>query len=130
MNNRLCFPDIVSFLFLVIFTIRIAVAAEPQSDARVLVKEIRITGTEAIRPAELQHIVAPYIGKESDLADLRKAADSITEEYRRRGYNLARAIVPEQDLSRGTVELRVLEGRVGKLTVQGNTFFSTSLIEG
>jgi len=98
-------------------------------DAKVLVKEIKITGAEAIQAAELQPIVAPYVGKEMGLSDLRKVADAITEEYRRRGYNLARAIVPEQDLSTGTVEIRVLEARIGKLTIEGNTYFSNSLIE-
>src|SRR5262245_35194994 len=107
----------------------VAFAAEPEKGAKVLVKEIKITGTEAIPVAELEPIVAPFIGKEADLAELRKAADAITDEYRNRGYNLARAIVPEQDLSSGVIEIRVLEAKIGQITVEGNRYYSTKLIE-
>ena len=115
---------------LTIALVNLSIAAEPGVGAKVLVKEIRITGVEAIPAAELQPIVAPYIGKEADLSDLRKAADAITDEYRARGYNLARAIVPEQNLSSGVVEIRVLEAKIGKITVQGNNYYSNRLIEG
>jgi hemolysin activation/secretion protein len=124
-------PRILALLsILTVALVKLSIAAEPGAGAKVLVKEIRITGAEAIPASEFQPIVAPYVGKEADLSDLRKAADAITDEYRARGYNLARAIVPEQDLSSGVVEIRVLEARIGKITVQGNNYYSNRLIEG
>lgn len=116
-------------ILVVIASVRFSIAAEPTAGARVLVKDIRITGAEAIAATELQAVVAPYIGREVTLSDLRKAADAITEEYNSRGYNLARAIVPEQDLSSGSVEIRVLEARIGKVTVRDNKYYSNRLIE-
>ncbi len=117
---------LVAFLLVVVGAV---VAAEPAAVDRVLVKVIRITGAEALAVSELQPIVAPFVGKLMDLAELLKVADSFTEEYRGRGYNLARAIIPEQDISAGVVEIRVLEARIGKLMVEGNRYYSTSLIE-
>ena len=131
MHNHRRFSEMLALLAVLLFVAaKVAVAGEPGPETKVLVKEFRITGTEAIPAAELQPIVAPFIGKEMDLAELRKVADSITNEYRARGYNLARAIVPEQDLSGGVVEIRVLEARIGKITVEGNKYYSTPFIEG
>ena len=116
-------------LILVVF-IQANVAIAADSGTKVLIKEIRITGAEAVPINDLQKIAAPFVGKELDLPELRKLADAITEAYKERGYNLARAIVPEQDISTGIVEIRVLEARIGSLTVEGNQYYSTGLITG
>ena len=129
MFSKRRFSSILILLALLLVAAQVAVAAQPQAGAKVAVKEFRITGAEAIPAAELQSIVAPFIGKEADLNELRKAADAITEEYSRRGYNLARAVIPEQNLTSGVVEIAVLEARIGKIRIEGNNYYSNRLIE-
>ncbi|MBI2989003.1 MAG: hypothetical protein HYY45_19750 [Deltaproteobacteria bacterium] len=104
-------------------------AASPQAEKlKVKIKAIRITGAVVITPEELNPVIAPYIGQDMSLADLQKIADLITEEYRNRGYNLARALVPEQEIKDGVVEIKVLEARIGEIKIEGNRYFSTDLI--
>jgi hemolysin activation/secretion protein len=100
----------------------------PSVASKVLIKTVRITGNIVIGTAELEPIVQSYVGKELDLSELEKIAQTITEEYQRRGYTLARAYVPEQEVNNGAVEIAVLEGRVGQIDVTGNKNYSTEFI--
>jgi len=85
-----------------------------------LVKAYKITGTSVMAGAELGSIVAPYVGREMDLTELEKVADLVTTEFRDRGYSLARAYIPAQEIKDGIVEIAVLEGKVGEIIVRGN----------
>jgi hemolysin activation/secretion protein len=83
-----------------------------------LVKAYKITGTSVMAGSELGSIVAPYVGREMDLTELEKVADLVTTEFRDRGYSLARAYIPAQEIKDGIVEIAVLEGSVGEIIVK------------
>lgn len=56
-----------------------------------------------------------------DFAQLQAAADVITQAYRSAGFLVSVAYLPPQQLGPAQiVEIRVLEGRIGKVIVQGN----------
>jgi hemolysin activation/secretion protein len=61
---------------------------------------------------------------------LESAAQAVTDYYRKKGYTLALAYVPQQDVKFGAVELAVLEDRIGDITVSGNKYYSSSFIKG
>jgi hemolysin activation/secretion protein len=89
-------------------------AADTSSAQRFLVTRIRITGAAVIATAELHALVADLEGKTCSLADLDAGARRITQYYRSRGYSVARAYVPAQEVKQGLVTLAVLEGRIGE----------------
>jgi hemolysin activation/secretion protein len=84
---------------------------------RVLVKGFRITRATAFAEANLTPLLKDYVGRELSLADLEEAAAVITRFYRDRGYFVARAYVPAQEIREGIVEITVLEGRLGALKI-------------
>jgi hemolysin activation/secretion protein len=84
---------------------------------RVLVKGFRITRATAFAEASLTPLLRAYVGRELGLADLEEAASVITRFYRDRGYLVARAYVPAQEIREGIVEITVLEGRLGALKI-------------
>jgi hemolysin activation/secretion protein len=55
-------------------------------------------------------------------------ATSVTEFYRERGFILATAFVPEQEVADGIIRLSVLEGRLGDVTVSNNEEFTAEVI--
>jgi hemolysin activation/secretion protein len=81
-----------------------------------------------IETEELEPFVAPFYGKDLGLAELQQAADSITDVYRQKGYNLARAYIPRQEIKDGVVEITVLEGKLGQIIIEGNKNYSTDFI--
>ena len=53
----------------------------------------------------------------------------VTEYYRERGFILATAYVPEQNVEDGIIRLNVLEGRLGNVTVSNNTVYANDIIK-
>jgi len=51
-------------------------------------------------------------------------AEEVTKYYRERGYFLARAVIPAQEVVGGIVTIRVLEGRLGEVIPEGNKRYS------
>lgn len=92
---------------------------------KVLVKVIRFSGGEALAGVdELQVQVADAIGRELGYAELQQLADRITQYLRNKGYMLARAYLPRQDVTAGTIEIAIVEGRIqgdaGGIDIRGN----------
>ena len=86
--------------------------------ATVRVKRVRVTGNTRFSEGDL--IAAANIVPDRDLtlADLRAAAARISAFYNSRGFFLAQAYLPAQDVSDGAVEIAVVEGRYGKIDVR------------
>jgi hemolysin activation/secretion protein len=95
----------------------------------VTVQRFEISGNSVFPDAVLQAEIAGFLGQPLTLAELYKAADALTKYYQTHGYGLARATVPEQEFTADTVKLQVLEGRIGKVSVEGATRTRTSVIE-
>ena len=101
-------------------------AAEQEVD----IKEIKIVGNTLISLEELKPFVKPYEGKSVTVADLQRAAAAITDEYKKRGYIIARAYISEQKILNGIVEITVLEGKIGEIIVHGShKYYSAEFIK-
>ena len=96
-------------------------AAEPAPDAvRFLVREIEFTPSEILSAAELEAIAAEFRGRQLTLADLRQLAERVNALYQAKGIVTARAVIPPQDVSNGVVRVQLVEGRVGRVNIEGN----------
>jgi hemolysin activation/secretion protein len=93
-------------------------ALRAPDNVRIPVKGFRITRNTAFREDELLPLLKEFVGKNLSLEDLQRAADVITRHYRDRGYFVARAYVPAQDIRDGIVEITVLEGRIDRVSVK------------
>ncbi len=80
---------------------------------KVWVKAIRFSGDADLVPeAELQALLKDAIDKELDFAGLQALATRVTEHLRSKGWLLARAYLPRQDITEGTIEFAILKGRL------------------
>jgi len=65
-------------------------------------------------------LAAPYTGRAISLADANELAAKVTAAYRDAGYVLSRAVVPAQNVTDGTLHIRIVEGRIDQTKIQGN----------
>lgn len=84
--------------------------ALPQT--RVQVQGFRFSGNTQIEDAELEPLLAPFVGRLNSIRDLGTAAARIAETYHARGFFVARAVVPPQQVVDGIVHILVFEGRL------------------
>jgi hemolysin activation/secretion protein len=101
----------------------------PESQEKVFIKAITVTGVTLISEKELRKIIQPYEGKELSVKDMQKVADLITDAYRKKGYVTSRAYIPPQKIENQTLELRVMEGITGNIDVKGNKYFKTQILK-
>jgi hemolysin activation/secretion protein len=87
------------------------------STAAFRVNSIRLSGVQTLDAALLDPLTAPYTGRDVSLSELETLAQQISALYRERGYFLAQALVPVQTVQGGIVEISVVEGRLGKITI-------------
>jgi hemolysin activation/secretion protein len=92
-------------------------------------KNVVLTGNDSIPTESFDPIIAKYIGKEVYLNDLRELAIAIKREYRERGYIAAYVYLPPQSVTDNTVEIAVIEGKLGSVEVTGNKWFSGKVIK-
>jgi len=84
-----------------------------------LLKRVTFDGMTAIDDDLFRLLYAPLLNKQVTLMDMEALAGQVTAVYRNRGYILSRAIVPQQNISDGNVRILVVEGYVGRTTIQG-----------
>ena len=78
--------------------------------------------------ADFKTLATPFLGKNLTRGGLNQLITQIIVYYRRHDRPIVDVIVPEQDIATGTVQLVILEGHVGKVTVAGNRWFSSEEI--
>lgn len=85
-----------------------------------------------VTPLELQRLV--WLVREQranrgiHLGQIEAIADQITAFYRDRGFFLAKAFIPKQEVREGIVTLTLLLGVLGDVNVKGNSLYSTEAI--
>lgn len=88
-------------------------ADDGQAGLRTRIDRIRFTGaTELMPEAELQALVADAKGRQLSHNQLQTLAARVTAALQKRGYVLARAYLPRQDLTLGELEIALLSGRL------------------
>lgn len=90
----------------------------PMSDSglRVRVRGFSISGATLIDETELRALLTDNLEKELSLSQLQAVTLRIGEYYRTKGY-FARALLPQQAIEDGVIEIQVLEGRLGGVNV-------------
>jgi hemolysin activation/secretion protein len=88
-------------------------------DVRLALTEINLEGATAYDASALAPLWQALLGREVSLAELYEVAAAITIKYRNDGYILSRAIVPAQAIDDGVVRIEVIEGYIGKVTIDG-----------
>lgn len=93
-------------------------AKVPAAGPSFVLKGVRFSGSTLLADDVLQAMVADRVGQQVTLPDLEALALRVTERYRQQGYLLAQAVVPVQAFGDGVVEISVIEGNLGKVTLQ------------
>ncbi|MBE9148017.1 ShlB/FhaC/HecB family hemolysin secretion/activation protein, partial [Coleofasciculus sp. LEGE 07092] len=88
-------------------------------EIRVKVERVEVLGSTVFSPAELQAVVAPFIGKEASFEELLGIRTAITRLYTDNGYTTSGAFLPSQDVTDGVVQIQIVEGGIERVEIQG-----------
>jgi hemolysin activation/secretion protein len=88
----------------------------------ILIKRFNVTGSTVFTPADFAQITGKFANKPLDFAQLMQVSSEITQLYVRNGYINSGAYIPGSqsfDVQGGTIEIKVIEGRVEDIVVTG-----------
>ena len=90
------------------------------STVQVVVRGFAFRGYEGIASeAELQGVVAGFIGKSVTFGELNGLTDKVTALLKTKGYLQARAYLPQQDITSGIINISILQVKSdGTLTIK------------
>jgi len=92
-------------------------------------KEIKVTGSTVFKQQDFRPIYEPYLGKKVTFSDLDAISKKIESKYKEKGYFTTSVYIPEQDIKDGVIEIRVVEGKMGKIKIEGNKWSSSIFIK-
>jgi hemolysin activation/secretion protein len=82
-----------------------------------------VSGNTLLPQSAVDAVLAPFLGRQRDFGDVQRALEALEAAYHERGYNVVQVELPEQELNGGVVQLKVVQIKVGRVTVSGNTVF-------
>ena len=98
---------------------KVQTPAEAAAQITFTLTKVETDPSEVLTEAELQKITEPYIGKTVSLADLYAITGAINNLYNDKGYMICKAYLPPQRIHGGMVQVKLLEGKTGLVTLQG-----------
>ena len=93
---------------------------------RVLLREVKVTGSTVFSEKELAAIAAPYVNREVTSEDLEALRRALTLHYVNKGYINSGAILPDQQIVDGVMTFRIVEGQLSEIEVEGNKWLRES----
>lgn len=88
-----------------------------------------LEGNTLLPEEELRPLLRAYEGKDLTLEQMKEAAADVTSIYQRHGYYLVHAIIPVQDFSQPEIRMTIVEGKIGKIHVEGAEHYDPEFIE-
>ncbi len=94
-------------------------ATQNLDDIPFMLKSVTIQGVTAYPAQTFLPVFEQATGQNITVAELYDLVNNITATYRNDGYVLAKAILPPQEITAGHVKIRIVEGRLSNVRLEG-----------
>ena len=88
---------------------------------RIRVRRFDLIGNTVFGAGELAKVTAPYLNRTLTAEQLQEVRRQLTLYYVERGYLNSGAVIPDQSVDNGVVQIQLIEGRLSSVVVTGNT---------
>ncbi|MGI0489614.1 ShlB/FhaC/HecB family hemolysin secretion/activation protein [Pantanalinema rosaneae CENA516] len=92
------------------------------------VSQIEVKGSTIFTEADFAPLTQPLVGQSVTLEQLRQVADAITQLYLDRGFITSRAVLVDQTIANGVVQIQVVEGSLERIEIEGNQRLNSAYI--
>jgi len=114
---------VLHLISIVAVFLTVTAGAQPAAELQFPITFWRVDGNTLLPASVVEKVLAPHTTPQGGLEDIRSAQRDLEAAYRRAGYSAVTVVLPEQELSTGTVRLRIVEGKIGQVRLSGNRHF-------
>jgi hemolysin activation/secretion protein len=100
-----------------------------QNEVLIQVNQFVFDGNDSISSAELNTIAQPYRNQALSIQQLNKLTQQLTEYYQSKGFLLAQAYLPEQEINGNSLTIAIIEGRLDTLKLQASPSLNAQFFE-
>ena len=97
-----------------------------QGMRRFYLEKFNFTSFDLIDKTALQELLHAYIGREINFNEVREAVNKVTQYYRKQGYTVAMAFLPQQEIHNNEIEIHILLGKMGQLYINNHSRLNMS----
>lgn len=110
---------------------QIVAPKEFEDGKKVRVERFLISGATHMSNEELKQIVAPYEGEDLSFNQIQEITTLITRAYRQKGYFVARAYIPEQNIMTqdNRLKINIIEGKYGEFKLENKSLVKDSILQ-
>ncbi len=101
---------------------------QTQTDNSVYIGTVSIDPSEILSADDIKAITSKIEGRNVTIAEIQQVVNEINRLYATKGFVTARAYLPEQTISGGSIRIGLIESKVGNITVDGNKWTRTKYI--
>ena len=105
--------------------------SDDKSGKTIIVDDVQIEGNSVIDANELKQLLQNSIKQELTFSKLQELASIITKHYRQKGYFVARAYIPRQDIkaNNNTLKIVIIEGSYGDFRLTNNSLNNNETVQ-
>lgn len=96
---------------------------------RFFCKAIRLSGNHVFSTDELQQLTAAYTNRDISNQELQQLRYDLSRYYADRGYINSGAVIPDQSTQSGIIEIRIIEGTLVQIDLEGQQHFQESYLK-
>ena len=89
-------------------------------EASVYVQKIIVTGSTVFSEEQLSEVTAPYEGRKVTMEEIESLRKELSIFYIDRGYITSGAVIPDQVVKEGVIQLHVIEGQLSDIDIKNN----------
>lgn len=102
--------------------------SQQPSPSSITIQKINLVGNTVFSDRQLLRVVAPYQGSTISLTELSSVRAAITDYYVQQGYISSGAAIADSDLSRGELTIRVIEGTLKDIRIEGTSYLNDNYL--
>ena len=103
--------------------------AKPAALQHFDIDDFAVQGAEVLPEIDIEEAIYPFLGPDKTSDDVEKARAALEKAYHDKGYQTVSVAVPQQDVRRKVVVLKVTELKVGRLRVKNSRYFDIDKIK-
>jgi hemolysin activation/secretion protein len=99
------------------------------NNEKVLIKHFNFVGNSVLSKEILSSLLQEFQDKELTFGQIDEAVNRVTDIYRQKGYFLARAYLPVQEINDHSLNIGVIEGYYGEIQLNNNSSVNTDVLQ-
>jgi hemolysin activation/secretion protein len=120
MSSRIISPS----LFICILSVFYCQVVKADNVQHFDIWQYQVNGNNLLEASTVESVLYQYLGSEKTLKTVEKARDDLQKIYKSHGYPIVVVSIPQQNVIGGMVTLDVIEGKIDRLKISGNKYFS------